>query len=103
MYTFDVSKASALVSYELVCDAYRRIFAQLELPVVEGVLCWEMVGVCIHACMCVCMHVWHIRMCVHGIASTIPRWWCFQLVTCPNSVNTKFTTVGGRNRGRRGA
>ena len=37
MYTFDVNEASALVSYELVREAYRKIFARLELPVVEGV------------------------------------------------------------------
>ena len=51
MYTFDVDKASALVSYELVREAYRKIFARLELPVVEGVF---YVGRWC-ACMCVCV------------------------------------------------
>ena len=40
MYSFDVSEAAALVTYELVREAYRRVFAQLELPVVEGELCF---------------------------------------------------------------
>ena len=47
MYTFDVDEASAMVTYELVRKAYQRVFARLELPVVEGGLWWEV--------MCMCM------------------------------------------------
>ena len=64
MYTFDVDEASAMVTYELVRKAYQRVFARLELPVVEGGLWWEVMFVCmwcVKKCVCVCVCVlWHI-------------------------------------------
>ena len=64
MYTFDVDEASAMVTYELVCKAYQRVFARLELPVVEGGLWWEVMCVyvvhevgCLCVCVCVCVCV----------------------------------------------
>ena len=36
MYSFDTDKEAAMISYNLVREAYRRIFHLLEQPIVEG-------------------------------------------------------------------
>lgn len=44
MYSFDVDKQAAMESYHLVQEAYRRIFQQLEQPIVEVQASSGMIG-----------------------------------------------------------
>ena len=36
MYTFDDSEERALETYELICNTYKQIFRELNMPIIKG-------------------------------------------------------------------